>query len=198
MSVAVDPAKKIQIKQAARELFFRFGFSKTSMDDIARQSGLAKPSLYYYYPNKEAIFDDVVLEEAQSFMDEIQRQLPPDAPADQKLMLFFRGIYERLKIYAHEMAEVPDVMCEHSPHGRPVIKKINKLFLDRLRPLLASGKAEGIFQFENLETTVQTLGFMTQFLNLEWMQRIPEANQAESIETMLQILLNGLRRRDQK
>ncbi|OPX34946.1 hypothetical protein B1H10_02420, partial [candidate division KSB1 bacterium 4484_188] len=27
----------------SKELFFRFGFHKTSMDDIARQSGMAKP-----------------------------------------------------------------------------------------------------------------------------------------------------------
>jgi len=56
MTLKVDLEKKQKITEAAKELFFRFGFSKTSMDDIAVQSGMAKPTLYYYYDNKEAIF----------------------------------------------------------------------------------------------------------------------------------------------
>lgn len=36
--------------------FLRFGYGKTSLDDIAREAGLSRPLLYRKYPNKEAIF----------------------------------------------------------------------------------------------------------------------------------------------
>ncbi len=48
------------ILDAAGETFIRYGFRKTSMDDVARAAGLSRQSLYAHFPNKEALFRDVV------------------------------------------------------------------------------------------------------------------------------------------
>jgi hypothetical protein len=128
-------------------------------------------------------------------MDKVEQKLPEDAPADEKIAIFFRTTYEDLKFYAAEMAEVPEYMCEHSPHGRPIVERINALFREKLLPLLSSGKNEGIFDFEDEEITVSTLVFMTDFLNLDWMHRHPERVRDKVVETMLEIIINGLKRR---
>ena len=44
------------IIEAADRLFTRFGFRRTSMDDIAREAGVAKGTLYLYFVSKEALF----------------------------------------------------------------------------------------------------------------------------------------------
>ena len=80
MSVSNDLKKKELIKKAARDLFFRFGFNKTSMEDIAKQSGLAKPTLYYYYESKNSIFNEIVIEEATRFMDKVETKIPDTLP----------------------------------------------------------------------------------------------------------------------
>jgi TetR/AcrR family transcriptional regulator of autoinduction and epiphytic fitness len=41
--------------------FFRFGFQKTSMDDVARGAGLSRQALYLRYPSKEELFRAAVL-----------------------------------------------------------------------------------------------------------------------------------------
>lgn len=51
-----DAKRRREILDAAQTCFLRFGFSKTSLDDIAREAGLSRPLLYRKYPNKEAIF----------------------------------------------------------------------------------------------------------------------------------------------
>ncbi len=121
MATNNDQEKKLLIKQSARELFFRFGFSKTSMDDIARQCGLAKPTLYYYFSNKEAIFNEVVIEEAEGFMDSVEKKLPRNLPADRRIALFYRTVYRDLKAYAANLVDMPPALYEHSPHGRPIV-----------------------------------------------------------------------------
>ncbi len=51
-----DQARRREILDAAQTCFLRFGYSKTSLDDIARAAGLSRPLLYRKYPNKEAMF----------------------------------------------------------------------------------------------------------------------------------------------
>jgi AcrR family transcriptional regulator len=196
MSTNNDLQKKQLIKTAAKDLFFRFGFSKTCMDDIAHQSGLAKPTLYYYYTNKQEIFNAVVIDEASRFMDKVERSLPADLPADKKITLFFQLIYKGLKKYASEMNKVPDLMYDSSPHGKPIVEAINKSFAEKLEPLLQEGKTEGLFDFKNVDVTTSTLVFMTDFLNLEWIRLHPEKMRDQVVERMIEIVLNGLKRRN--
>lgn len=196
MATNHDIQKKQIIKSAAKDLFFRFGFSKTCMEDIARQSGLAKPTLYYYYTNKQEIFKEVVIDEATRFMDTVEKNLPPDLPADEKIALFFQLTYKGLKQYASEMARVPDLMYDSSPHGKPIVEAINKSFAEKLCPLLLAGKQNGLFDFIDVDVTVSTLVFMTDFLNLEWMRLHPEKIRDQVVERMIDIVLNGLRRKN--
>jgi AcrR family transcriptional regulator len=45
------------ILDAAIEVFLRYGFKKTSMDDLARSSGISRQGLYIYFQTKELLFD---------------------------------------------------------------------------------------------------------------------------------------------
>ena len=46
----------------AKTLFTRKGFSNVSMRDICREAHVTAPTVYYYFKNKEALFEAVVLE----------------------------------------------------------------------------------------------------------------------------------------
>jgi len=48
------------ILSVATKLFSRFGFHKTSMDEIAKIARKAKGSLYYHFASKEELFKEVV------------------------------------------------------------------------------------------------------------------------------------------
>ena len=49
-----------KILEVANRLFSRFGFHKTSMDEIAKIARKAKGSLYYHFSSKEDLFKEVV------------------------------------------------------------------------------------------------------------------------------------------
>ncbi|ANG63594.1 hypothetical protein A8C75_14665 [Marinobacterium aestuarii] len=52
--------KRILILNAAMKLFTEQGFSTTSMDQIARQAGVSKQTVYSHFGNKEDLFVDAV------------------------------------------------------------------------------------------------------------------------------------------
>ncbi len=57
--MAVDDTRN-KIVTVATKLFSRFGFHKTSMDEIAKIARKAKGSLYYHFASKEDLFKEVV------------------------------------------------------------------------------------------------------------------------------------------
>jgi len=57
---------RTELVKAARKAFAARGFSKTTMDDIARAAGKAKSTLYYYFESKKDAFQAVVDLEGES------------------------------------------------------------------------------------------------------------------------------------
>jgi len=191
-----DNSRREDIKTAAKQLFFHFGLTKTSMDEIAQQCNLAKPSLYYYYPSKEAIFNEVVIDEARKFIDKVERKIPSHLQADEKITFFFLSLYQDLKKYAKELSHLPESLYENYPHGRPIIEKINEFIREKIRPLLEEGQKNKVLKIEDQESTLSALVVMTDFLNLEWMRRVDEKEGDKIIERAVEIITNGIRRRN--
>jgi len=53
-------ARQTEILEAAIGVFLRYGFKKTSMDDLARAAGISRQGLYLHFPTKEALFKAMV------------------------------------------------------------------------------------------------------------------------------------------
>ena len=60
-----------KILTVANKLFSRFGFHKTSMDEIAKIARKAKGSLYYHFSSKEELFKEVVSKELATLKNQL-------------------------------------------------------------------------------------------------------------------------------
>ena len=54
--------KKEQVIEAARRLFHQFGFKKVSMDEIAKEAGVTKKTIYMYFGSKEDFLNIIARE----------------------------------------------------------------------------------------------------------------------------------------
>jgi AcrR family transcriptional regulator len=63
------------IIKTARKLFAKNGYCSTSMDDIARDVGITKPSIYYYFESKEHIYARIVNETLKRIIVDLKRFL---------------------------------------------------------------------------------------------------------------------------
>ena len=67
--------KNEQIIAAARRLFNRYGFKKVSMDEIAREAGVTKKTIYMYFSSKEELLKYFIQEEIinmKSIVEEVE------------------------------------------------------------------------------------------------------------------------------
>ena len=70
----------------AANIFSKFGFHKTTVDEIARASHKAKGSVYYHFESKEDLFQKVVDKEFQTLRTELIEAIDNGNNAKEKLV----------------------------------------------------------------------------------------------------------------
>ena len=64
------------IKKAALTVFEDKGFYRAGIRDIAALASCSLPTLYYYFKNKEGLFEAVVCDAYKSITNQIEEQIP--------------------------------------------------------------------------------------------------------------------------
>jgi TetR/AcrR family transcriptional regulator of autoinduction and epiphytic fitness len=77
MSIAPTPenARQERVLAVALEVFGRYGFRKTSMDEIARSADISRQGLYLHFTNKDALFRAAVRHELDTALGDVSRCL---------------------------------------------------------------------------------------------------------------------------
>jgi AcrR family transcriptional regulator len=65
-----DSARQEQVLSVALEVFGRYGFRKTSMDEVARSADISRQGLYLYFASKEELFRAAVGQELDTALCE--------------------------------------------------------------------------------------------------------------------------------
>lgn len=87
----VADIRRQQILDAALEVFLRFGYRRTTMEDVARQAGLSRPTLYLSFPGKQAIFCAVVEAGQDRLLGEVQGILQRPLTLRDRLVAVFEA-----------------------------------------------------------------------------------------------------------
>ncbi len=67
--------RRQRILSAALELFEEKNFQQISIDDIARQAGIAKGTIFLYFKTKEALFFNLAADEFAAWFDALDQML---------------------------------------------------------------------------------------------------------------------------
>ena len=67
-----------RILDAAAELIQRWGYNKTTIDDIARQARVAKGTIYLHWKTREDLFEALIMREELVVAEDIQRRIAND------------------------------------------------------------------------------------------------------------------------
>ncbi len=100
---ATPEVRRAQILDAAQACFSRKGYHGATMDDVVRESGLSKGSLYWHFESK----DEVLLALFDRYVDEFFAAWDPSAlPIDASLVELVSGGAE---LFLEKMAEQRDL-----------------------------------------------------------------------------------------
>lgn len=86
-----------EIVAAASKLFQQYGWHKTTMEDIAKAAGKGKSTLYYYYTNKDEVFEAVVTKEINEVQAAVMQAVEQVKSAKEKLMTYSAANFSELR-----------------------------------------------------------------------------------------------------
>lgn len=182
--------KKIIV--SAGQIFSRYGFRKTTMDEIARALKMGKSSVYYYFESKEEIFEAVVRHEANILRNELTTSIKSvDSPVDKMRNYVFVRMkaFEKLSNYYNAIF---DKNLDHFEFIEQIREKYDREELAILRLILYHGVRRKVFKVENTEYTA--LAIQTTLKGLEvplfWKKR--EHDIGKRLNAILDILFYGI------
>lgn len=79
MREARASARQERILDAASRLILRYGYHKTTVDDIATEAGVGKGTLYLHWKTREALFAALILREKIAMAGDIKQRMTSDA-----------------------------------------------------------------------------------------------------------------------
>src|SRR5205085_11655113 len=73
---------RADLKETAIDCFARYGYQGTSIDRIARESGVTKGAIYYHYKDKNDLLAAAVADRVAEFEDRVQSACRDAAPEE--------------------------------------------------------------------------------------------------------------------
>lgn len=150
---------RLQIIEAASSIFSRYGFKKTTMDDIAFAAGKGKSSVYYYFKNKEEVFEAVVNQEALILKEEISVALAKTDNAVDKLSTYISIRMHRFIAKGNLYTALNDNFLATFGFIEKIRNKHRKSELEIIDSILKEGVHNKEFKRANIEfmgTTILT------------------------------------------
>lgn len=86
LEVDATDARLVPVLDAAVGVFARFGFRKTSMDEVARAAGVSRQGLYLQFANKEELFRKALVHTLNQQLNAAVAALDQDDGLEQRLI----------------------------------------------------------------------------------------------------------------
>jgi AcrR family transcriptional regulator len=194
--VVVKEEVRAHIVRIARKIFTRYGFRKTTMEEIAASAKKGKSSIYYYFKSKEEIFRAVVEKEA----DELKQQLGKtirrdDAPVD-KLRTYILFRLHHVRTVENFYAALNDEYLAHMDFILEIRRNFDMEERQVVRGILEEGMGDGSFQVTSSE--IGAIAITTMMKGLELPLLLSDAHKQdrqELLEDLIRVLLYGIIRR---
>jgi AcrR family transcriptional regulator len=186
--------KKIEtrnkILNAAQAVFTRFGYGKTTMDDIAREMGKGKSSIYYYFTSKEDIFRAVIEKELLWIKTRIASEVSGKTDSREKLKTY---VIERMN-GIKSMKNLYHIIQTEFQGQRDFVNQTRQITdqeeIKIVTAILDQGVQDGIFHLE--DTFLTAIAIVTALKGMEIPLLINETDGDNLLDQRLDRLLDVL------
>lgn len=85
LSSDADEARQ-QILAAAEQVILRYGVAKTTMDDIGREAGVSRPTVYRYFADRDALLSALIERRSRMLFDRARKFIASQGTFDEQLV----------------------------------------------------------------------------------------------------------------
>ncbi len=188
--------KKIKTEQniikAAKEVFSVYGYKKTSMDDIANSANMGKSTLYYYFKDKESIFDRVVNLESKVLKEDIMNFVDKEDDPKSKLSCYVKKRFQMTDRLFNYYSIIKKEYYSHYDFIEKIREKHLQEEVNIITDILKSGVKENLFVIKNIEITAYTIITTMKGLEHSWSTKGKSFKSDEIIDSLLDLMFNGI------
>lgn len=143
----MSPAeRRQQIVTLAAELFDEGGYTSTTMDDIARGVGVAKPTLYHYFPSKDEILHAIHEEFIDLLIHRHEQRAATGLGPEQLLLEVMADILELMETHRGHVRVFFEHHRELPASEREAIKVKRDKYEQFVEDVITEGIREGAFR----------------------------------------------------
>ena len=178
--------KRERILKAAEALFDRNGYANTTIEQIVQSLGVTKPFVYYYFRNKQEIFETLCWAPTEACFTVLDFAADDPRPAHEKAV---DGLQ---RLIAATIAHYPAGFFPYrepqafSPAYLKASRAVAQKFYGDLCELLEQGRASGHFDFRETRITAQAACSLPGFL-YNWYQPGGRLGPAEMVVELTEL-----------
>jgi AcrR family transcriptional regulator len=183
---------KEKILAVAARMFGKYGFQKTTVDEIARNAHKAKGSVYYYFKSKEDLFLAVVLQEIQVLKTGLTRVIvdSQDATGMIRNYMLNRMVLMKDAVNYHESLKA-DFVADFS-FLNDCREDFTRFEIGLMKAILDRGVRENRFQIKDSQATAQVIILAIKAMEIPFYHHHKIAEYEHTIVELVDILIKGL------
>lgn len=183
------------ILKIARDIFSKYGFKKTTLDDIANAVRKGKSSLYYYFESKEDLFQAVIMKEVDILAHELEIVINRNTDPIDKLrdyiltkLTTFRSLANFYHAIENDVTAVGFINDVKRRYELDEIRMIKRILIEGVRKN----------EFEIYDFNLAAIGITTAIKGLEMplsAGTYGNVNIENSVDIILKIICYGIMKR---
>ena len=157
----VQRRNRTTILAAALDVFSLHGFRGATLDQIALASGMSKPNLIYYFPNKDAIFIAVLNQHMDKWLAPL-REIDPDGKPLDEILKYVRSKVRISREMPRESRLFANEIVQGAPRMKPYLSKDLQFLFDLKRKLFLEWMRKGELATVDPEHLIYSIWATTQ------------------------------------
>lgn len=184
-----DPERQA-ILDAATRLFERFGYKKTTVEDIAQEANIGKGTVYLRFSSKE----EIGLAWLKNLHQDLHRDLTPidhATPAENLRNILVMRVMLRYDIFEKHRQSLDDVLCSLREQVEERKKVFHEVEAGILSKLIKQGIEQGLFDSPDPDQDARSMIVATNSL-MPYRARTEQLGTRDSVQTQTELLADLL------
>jgi AcrR family transcriptional regulator len=194
-----SPAGSLRVDQvvvAVRTLFRRYGYRRTSVDDIAREAGISKATLYLHFRTKEDMFRAMARQFREAILERCRAAEALAAPVEDRLVALLDAGYGTGLEWFGDAAHIRELNALAADQPISVLADDREAFRRRLERMLndAASKDELDLSASKTDGTQVARVLLFAAHGAKEAQRDGTEGYRDALEEIVRIVTRGFRR----
>ncbi len=190
-------SKREGILRAASVMFQKYGFAKTTLDDIAQECGMKNTALYYYFKSKNDIINEMFNCEMKKIQDKIRNAVVKQDTIRNKIYAF---VLEELISFKNKKRYFDLILKENlSIEQRQLAfrqkNKFDKFEKKLLTEIISEGIERNVFVNRSIDSVIYMISGTTWGINYFVLHGNREMELNKIVDDVVNIMFSGLEKR---